>query len=109
MAVHDFNAAALRAYRKRQDKGAIEVVANDSPLATAARVADDMEVIDLQWLAEVDDQLSPEHIQTVRHAAHAGAHLLYGAPTPAQILGMAHNFLRYLDRIGVLDAWRKKS
>jgi len=108
MAVHDFNAAALRAYRKRQRKGAVEVVNAGSPLAIAAEAAPNIEMIDIDWLTETVLQLLPAKQNLVRTAAHMAAQLRYGTPTTAEILGEAYHFMRYAESAGALDDWRAK-
>lgn len=108
MAVHDFNQAALNAYRKRQKRGAFEVVTAGSPLAIAAEAAPNVDMIDIDWLAETVMQLLPEKQNLVRAAAHMAAQLRYGTPTTAEILGEAYHFMRYAESAGALDDWRAK-
>ncbi|WP_137164584.1 MULTISPECIES: hypothetical protein [Pseudomonas] len=108
MSVHDFNAAALRAYKKRQRKGALEILNADSPLLAAAMSDPETEVIDADWMGEILEQLSPVQQHTVRQGALAGAHARFGAPNFSQVCLMGYLFLRHLERIGVLDQWRQK-
>ncbi|VVO40855.1 hypothetical protein [Pseudomonas fluorescens] len=100
--VTSHNAAALAAFKKRQDNGEVEFVHTDSPLLEAARGDPDVAVIDMGWLDATFRLVHDCKQQSVFAVCETMVARRPGGDTSTNRVFALHDFLRMAEASGLL-------
>lgn len=102
------NAAALAAFKKRQDSGEVEFVRTDSPLLEAARDDPDVGLVDMDWLDATFRLVHECKQQSVFAACETLVALRPGGDTSTNRVFALHDFLRMAEASGLLVELRQR-